>query len=1088
MPQPTSVRRRDDDTASDQPARRLIAVVFTDLVASTETAALVGDVAAQEFRRSHFDAVAEIVNRHDGNVIKTMGDGVMAVFGSATDAVTAAAAIQRAPRPTAGASPQVRVGVTIGDALVEADDYFGATVTEAARLCAHAQGDQIIASAAVMAACRDMATVDVEALPAVTPRGFDAPVPIVEVVWTGQGPSGRWPMSISVPPRPIVGRKTEVGLMDRLLAEAFDDGAVRSLFIAGEAGVGKTRLALEAAVRGASRDAVVTFGRCDEAIPAPYGLWIEPLRQLVNLVGPRKVQRALDDAATQSLNSLLDDRRLAGCSAPPAGAHDRTTLFDAIAALVDLASVVAPLVVVLDDVQWADETSVLVLRYLLRSPRRRHMLVVTTYRDDEVDTAHPLSAVMTDLRRRHELVQITLDCLDIDGTSELIATWADHDPEPEFVAALHERTGGLPFFVEELLIDLATDGVVIHDAGRWHLTVDDVRTTALPVGVKNLVDQRLSKLGDDAVDLLRDAALIGTTFDVDVLTALRAATEDDVLATLDGAVDGRVVTASAERIGRYRFGHAFYRTALFTSWSPARRARRSATLLEVLRLLRPEDHMAHVEHALAAAPLASGTDVADALLGATQGLRTDGYASEAAAIARRGVATLESVGGSPAQVIDLLIDQGISESNEGDYPASSATSRRALTLARSIGDADRFAEAVAELISTGDPMAVGEDTFELCTEALGGLTDEPTAAGVLIRARLALLLSYVDLGDEGLRLIEEARSMARSVDDAACTVQAEAGFQVFLFGHGRPVERLEALRHVAEVADVQFPGHRTYERGAFALFDLLIQLEMGDRSPLEQHLETLVERASEQRNAPLSHFAGLAVATLALLDGRWEATITATDNALEHVASGPTAEIITASVRQQVAYWTGDHATVHHLMQQINGIFPPSLVGPGEAAYGRRASLDPPVPPFSSASLGQGPLRRSFIRQWVEYAVVADDPSLAPALLAALEPYRGSMLFEGLNWYPVGATARLEGQLLFLSGRLDEAIDAYGRALELEEALRARPMAVLTRCCLVETLRRRGSREDADRAQVLVDEAAGEAAQLGMSWMIDAVT
>jgi class 3 adenylate cyclase len=292
----------------------MAAVLFTDLVGSTDLLAYLGEAAFHEIRRAHFAGLRAAIERTGGEEVKTLGHGVLVVFGSAADSVACAVAVQQAVERqvrTSGAPLAVRVGLALGDVSFEENDVFGTPVVEAARLVSVAEGGQILATELVRmvaarrsgASFRDVGPLELKGLP--------EPVAVCEVAWEPLAvPSVPMPAVLSPTDRIFVGRDRELERLAQAWKEAVS-GQVRVVLLAGEPGVGKTRLAAEFATRAGWDGACVLAGRCDEDLGVPYQPFVEALRHLID--------HASGDALADRLGRYPDELRPTGAGAGQSG-------------------------------------------------------------------------------------------------------------------------------------------------------------------------------------------------------------------------------------------------------------------------------------------------------------------------------------------------------------------------------------------------------------------------------------------------------------------------------------------------------------------------------------------------------------------------------------------------------------------------------------------------------------------------------------------------------------------------------------------------------------------------------------------------
>jgi class 3 adenylate cyclase len=334
-----------------------VVICFTDIVGSTELLTRLGDERFDDLRRVHFDLLERQVEAHGGEVVKSLGDGLMLAFGSASDAVSAAVAMQRAiDAASRGAADRVamRVGISAGDATREGDDWYGVPVVEGSRLCAVAEPGQILVSEVVRLLSGSRGGHEFRSLGALELKGIPEPVGAADVAWTPATAALAAPLPGPLAPdegeRPFAGRDVA---LDQLGAEwkAAAAGERRVVMIAGEPGVGKTRLVAELARSVHADGALVLLGRTDEHVDAPYGPWREALRALV-----RSAPEAVLDCHVAEhggeLARIVPELARRVEELPAAAATDpeteRLLLFEAVAGLVAATSAEAPVLLVLE--------------------------------------------------------------------------------------------------------------------------------------------------------------------------------------------------------------------------------------------------------------------------------------------------------------------------------------------------------------------------------------------------------------------------------------------------------------------------------------------------------------------------------------------------------------------------------------------------------------------------------------------------------------------------------------------------------------------------------------------------------------------
>ena len=571
--------------------------LFTDLVGSTQLASSMSADRADEVRRRHFALLRAAVESTGGREVKNLGDGLMIVFSSASRAFSCAVEIQQAldrHNRRGDTVLEVRIGLATGEAIEEEGDFFGDPVVEAARLCAAAAPGQILATELLRLTVGRHTSLEFVPLGPLELKGLPGPVPAVEARWEPASEGG--PAGVSLPVRlaqyaagglfGFSGRDPELALLAELRKQASTEGRLGVALVAGEPGVGKSCLAAHAAHAAHDEGVTVLFGECAEGSHAPYLPWMGALSHLVRHAEPTTLER-LSPVHAWALARLLpaDAGFLPAQETVEAEADtEQFLVVQAVAAALELASANAPVLIVLDDLQWADSSSLSLLRHLFGSGGHLGCLIVGTYRPSDLGPGHPLGVLLADLHREPAVHRVDLGGLGDHQILELIETAAGYEMDEAGVAlahALRRETDGNPFFVAELLRHLAESGVIAQDAsGRYSLT-SDLDELALPQSIRDVIGQRVARLGPDVHRILSTASVIGRTFDLEVLGAV-AGTDPDQLLDLVETAAAATLLEEADRAGSYRFTHALIQHALYGELSAARRQRTHLRVAEVL--------------------------------------------------------------------------------------------------------------------------------------------------------------------------------------------------------------------------------------------------------------------------------------------------------------------------------------------------------------------------------------------------------------------------------------------------------------------------------------------------------------------------
>ncbi len=251
---------------------------------------------------------------------------------------------------------------------------------------------------------------------------------------------------------------------------------------------------------------------------------------------------------------------------------ERFRLFQAVESWLTVGGADRPRLLVIDDLHWADRPTLLLLKQLIQH-RPAGLMIVGTYRDTDIDRAHPLAAILADVRKMDGVSRIVVDGLGPDGVRELLVRAGGHDLDAvglQFAERVQRETSGNPFFVGEVLRDLIENGTLIERGGQWTSEMH-VEEAGIPDGVREVVGQRLNRLGDVVERVLRSAAVIGYEFDVELLADMLGQGADEVLDALDTAAAANLVIEVA--VDRHRFAHALVREVLHAELSSSRRSR-----------------------------------------------------------------------------------------------------------------------------------------------------------------------------------------------------------------------------------------------------------------------------------------------------------------------------------------------------------------------------------------------------------------------------------------------------------------------------------------------------------------------------------
>jgi hypothetical protein len=571
----------------------------------------------------------------------------------------------------------------------------------------------------------------------------------------------------------FVGRAADLQTLAGVYAQAAG-GSRRLVLLCGEPGIGKLRLAAECALRAHDDGAIVLYGRCDEGALLAQQPFVEALRHYVcacplqQLAGRSQV---ISGELRRIVPELAD--RMPDLPEPLAGDPDgaRSRLFEAVSALLCQAAQSTPVVLILEDLHWADAATLLLLKCLVRYPRQARLMVLGTYRETEVNVHDPLAAMLAELGREHLLQRLELAPLDAVAVSQLIDVHVGPDASPELRRMVYERTEGNAFFVVEVLRHLTESGVIGRAGTESELGIAGGRL-AVPESVKGVIGQRLADLGHETGRLLKTASVFGRAFELDVLQRLSDLDEDKLVAGLDFAVRARVIEEVAGGAGRYTFSHALIRDTLYEGLTATRRAllhRRAGVALEQTYATNIERYLAELAYHYAQA--GSSGDLAKAI---EYGRRAGEHAISQLAYEQGAAHFCQTVqlidAADPARLrgerCDLVIAQGEAERQAGD-PAYRQTLLDGARLAQQLEDSERLARAALANNRGFFSSALGVDRERVAV--LHAALDAYDSSDSSTRARLLGLLAFELVWDDDWRLrdklSDDAVAMARRLGD-----------------------------------------------------------------------------------------------------------------------------------------------------------------------------------------------------------------------------------------------------------------------------------------------------------------------------------
>lgn len=873
------------------------------------------------------------------------------------------------------------------------------------------------------------------------------------------------------------------------------------VLVGGEAGIGKSRLAQECAARAAEPGFRVLWGRCLEDSGAPpYWPWLQLMRSWLDGADEAPLREAAGSDGSLLLDLLPELGRRLPELEPAAPltepAHARFRLFEAIQRLWQRSARRQPLLLILDNLHVADSASLRLLQFLAPGLGTAGLLVLGTYRTSELSRDHPLSGVLSEVAALPHCRRLTLGGLEPAEAERLLSLLNGQRPLPAaLVSAIHAQSEGNPLFIRELARGLIQQGRLAADHGA----APDMLQVPIPEGIREVLRQRLGRLSAACAELLAMAAVIGRSFELELLVGLG---EDlsvaVVLEALDEALGAGLIEELAQP-GRYQFSHALIRETLYDELPATRRLTLHQRIGQQLKTVHGDESPARLPrlayHFGQAAPLGSAPQAityatragarADALLAYEEAVRFYSLAAELQSRYAENDASCHC---------SLLLALGTAQYKAGEYVRAMASFRSAAANARARGAAaDMARAALGYEEASWRPGLPGTTACQLLRDAVAAVGSGDARLEARLLSALTRALIFTGDVERSVEVQKRAVTLARRLEDPGLLAGALCAGLSARWQPERLAERLEAGREAIRLAEQAGDWELMFGSLSWQLFDLLEAADMATlRATLERH-----SRLVEELRQPFFRYIAVSFrAVLALLEGRFELSEQLARQALalgQH--QGLDALGVFSLQMFSIERERGGLTRMAPVLEQFlrsarsGAVWRPGLallyteLGRLEQARDEleHLALD------DFAAVPRDGLWVTCLAYLAEVCAVLGDARRARELYRHLLPYAGHNVVAGTTVACYGAADRYLGLLAATGGEPEAAAGHLEAAIALHRRTGARPFLARSQHDYAALLLAVGTADGRGAASTLLGEARATASELGMETLVQQI-
>ena len=891
---------------------------------------------------------------------------------------------------------------------------------------------------------------------------------------------------------PFVGRSAELQRLRTLMPGA-GERSQRIVLLGGEAGSGKSRLIREFAAETAADGVLVLSGSSDAVVRTPYGPFVEALDQLSRAVQPAELRSALGAGGGELTRLIPELPSIVGELPPPAEADpdtERHRLHTAVSHLLAGVSRVRPVLLVVEDVHWADAPTLLLLRHLARFGDA-YVLVVATFRDIDADVPEVLSETLADLRRSDEVVRLRLSSLSGEEVGEFVRRAAGEGVAPELgelAGQLHDLTGGNAFLVCELWRALIETNAVDTTGGVVRVMRPPAELES-PESVREVVSRRLARLAPRTSDLLELAAVAGSEFELDVVRRASGLAEPELVSSLDEAVASGMIEELPSPGLAYRFTHELVRRAQYDRLSGIRRAELHLRVGEALESGREPTGrtLADLAHHFGAAASfdSAGRGVDYSVLAARAAVSALAF-DDAAARLRTALAL--GIEGDELRA-EVYLELGKASHRAGKASDALEAFRTAADIARGLGDSELLARAaIGYEDACWRPGIADQGAVELLEEAAAELDHDDSELRVGLLAGLARALDFQGDHERGLIVRDSAIAMARRLGNRVGLARVLVGSYWSL--GATPLE--DILGMLTEARDLGDELGDMEIRAEAMAWRVPAFVALGDMEAARREAAVVGETAEQTAQPFMIHVAEHFESAIALCDGRLEDAETHALRSHEwsRLLTGRDASgvygIQMFSVRREQGRFDELAPVIRIVAGEDlrDGPWGPGLVAL-LAELGMEAEARRELARLAADGIER--FRRTLWLASLTYLTDAcaalGDVKTAELVYPELEPFAESNILIGHLVSCYGAAARYLGMLASLLGDADRAEAHFEQAMELNRRMEAWTWLAHTAYEYARSLLRHRP-DGRDRAEVLLGEAARLAQRIGMPTLL----